>query len=209
MECRGSSIVSHYFDLADRDLLLEELRKSGTVSNRELHVRRKDGRALWILANDVLLPETQDPPLIQATVIDISARKEAEEALRASEAHFRILVEQALDGIFIADGLGKYLDVNSAGAAMLGYTREEILRRSIADVVHRRRGGGGGTSAHCGGVGTPSRKHDDPERMEIPACRRIGFFRRGRGQTVARWAFAGNTSRHHRAEASRRNPAAE
>ncbi len=62
-------------------------------------------------------------------------RKRAEVALRESEAHFRILVEQALDGIFIADAQGKYLDVNSAGAAMLGYTREEILRRSVADVV--------------------------------------------------------------------------
>ena len=72
---------------------------------------------------------------MQATVIDISARKEAEEALRASEAHFRILVEQALDGIFIADAQVKYLDVNSAGAAMLGYRREEILRLSISDIV--------------------------------------------------------------------------
>ena len=134
-ECRGSTVMNHYVNLADRDLLLEELRKSGTVSNRELHVRRKNGTALWILANDILLPETQNAPLIQATVIDITARKEAEEALRASEAHFRILVEQASDGIFITDDQGKYLDVNSFGAEMLGYTREEILRRSLADIV--------------------------------------------------------------------------
>ncbi len=135
MECRGSTVVNHYFDLADRDLLLEELRTNGTVTNRELHVRRKNGTPLWILANDILLPETQNAPLIQATVIDITARKEAEEALRASEAHFRILVEQASDGIFIADDQGRYLDANSAGAEMLGYTREDILRRSITDIV--------------------------------------------------------------------------
>jgi PAS domain S-box-containing protein len=63
------------------------------------------------------------------------ASRQAVQALRKSEEHFRILVEQASEGIFIADGEGKYLDVNSAGTEMLGYTREEILELSIFDVV--------------------------------------------------------------------------
>ena len=63
------------------------------------------------------------------------ARRKAEEALRESEAHFRALVEQASDGIFIADPQGRYIDVNTAGAEMLGYTGEELLQLSIADVV--------------------------------------------------------------------------
>ena len=63
------------------------------------------------------------------------ARSKAEEALRVSEAHFRALVEQASDGIFIADAQGNYLDVNTAGAAMLGYSREEILQLSIPEIV--------------------------------------------------------------------------
>jgi len=63
------------------------------------------------------------------------ARNKATAALRESEAHFRILVEQASDGIFIASPQGKYVDVNSAGADMLGYTREELLRLSISDIV--------------------------------------------------------------------------
>src|SRR5450631_4170016 len=63
------------------------------------------------------------------------ARSRAEKALQASETHFRHLVEQASDGIFIADARGKYLDVNTAGAEMLGYTREEVLQLSIADIV--------------------------------------------------------------------------
>jgi formate hydrogenlyase transcriptional activator len=73
---------------------------------------------------------------------DITERKRAEDewkkaevALRQSEARFRLLVEHASDGIFISDSQGKYLDVNSAGAEMLGFTREEILERSIPDVI--------------------------------------------------------------------------
>ncbi len=62
-------------------------------------------------------------------------RNKAEKALRESEAHFRVLVEQASDGIFITNPKGRYLDVNTAGAEMLGYTREELLQLSIANVV--------------------------------------------------------------------------
>jgi len=63
------------------------------------------------------------------------ARSKAEKALQESEAHFRLLVEQASDGIFIADARGKYMDVNSAGAEMLGYSRDEMLQLSISDII--------------------------------------------------------------------------
>lgn len=56
-------------------------------------------------------------------------------ALRESEARYRLLVEQAPDGIFLTDGEGNCLDVNAAGARMLGYSREEILACCIADLV--------------------------------------------------------------------------
>jgi PAS domain S-box-containing protein len=58
-----------------------------------------------------------------------------EQQMRRTEESYRILVESASDGIFIADASGRYLDVNSRGCEMLGYTRTELLQRSIADVV--------------------------------------------------------------------------
>jgi PAS domain S-box-containing protein len=99
-------------------------------------------------------------PVAEASAIDISQRKKAEEALQVSENHFRLLVEQASDGIFIANAEGKYLDVNSAGADMLGYTRDEILQLSLPDILaaeeHR-------VAAHVarftGGEWTFRRKH--------------------------------------------------
>jgi len=66
---------------------------------------------------------------------DTTAERESEQALRKSEEHFRILVEQASDGIFVGDARGRYIDVNTAGAEMLGYTRDELLQLSIADVI--------------------------------------------------------------------------
>lgn len=59
----------------------------------------------------------------------------ATNALRESEARFRTLFESAGDGIFIADSTGRYVDVNARGALLMGYSRQEVLQRSIVDIV--------------------------------------------------------------------------
>jgi len=116
-----------------------------------MQVAAATGTAVHNVATKLLLEDGTEKyelgdaaPLFDATgrvrgsifaAIDITSHVRAEEALRDREQHFRALVEQASDGIFIADPHGHYIDVNSAGAEMLGYTREEILQRSIADIV--------------------------------------------------------------------------
>ena len=140
VECRGSRIQDHYPDPEERESLLAELRKSGVFINREWELCRRDGTRVWVLVNSVLLEQSDGEQLIQSTMFEITERKKAEELLRHREEHFRILVEQASDGIFITDEHGKYLDVNSAGAEMVGYTREEILERSISDLVTAEEG---------------------------------------------------------------------
>lgn len=54
---------------------------------------------------------------------------------RASEALYQALFEQAADGIFIVDAAGRCIKVNPRGCEMLGYTRDEILSRSIEDLI--------------------------------------------------------------------------
>lgn len=72
---------------------------------------------------------------ILSQVLDVTERYRAERDLRMSEQRLRLLFEQAVDGIFITDASGRYVNVNSAGCQMLGYTRDELTRMSIADVV--------------------------------------------------------------------------
>lgn len=56
---------------------------------------------------------------------------------RASEieAQWESLVEQAPDGVFVADLEGRYTNVNTAGCRMLGYERREIIGKTIIDLI--------------------------------------------------------------------------
>lgn len=50
-------------------------------------------------------------------------------------AALHALIDHAPDGIFVADAAGSYLYVNDAGCAMLGYTRDELMRQRIQQAV--------------------------------------------------------------------------
>ena len=77
-----------YFTRADREAILTRLREQGAVGNYESCMRRKDGTPVWVLENATLLKnEGGLPAVIQGTLIDITARKRAEEELqKAKEA---------------------------------------------------------------------------------------------------------------------------
>ncbi len=64
----------------------------------------------------------------------------AEEGLRpgveaSADLHYRALVEQAADGIIVADPGGKILEANQVGLEMLGYSLEEITQRHLRDLI--------------------------------------------------------------------------
>ncbi|MCC7448044.1 MAG: PAS domain S-box protein [Anaerolineae bacterium] len=55
--------------------------------------------------------------------------------IRASESRYRLLIEQASDGIVVIGPLGDYLEVNPAFCTMLGYTPDELLRFNVNDPI--------------------------------------------------------------------------
>ncbi len=59
---------------------------------------------------------------------------------QAAETRFRSLFERVPDAIFVADATGRYLDANPAATALVGYTREELLRRTVMDISVDDRG---------------------------------------------------------------------
>lgn len=66
------------------------------------------------------------------SMLDQIARRTSE--LQKSEERFRGLVEQAVDGFFLHDTEGRLINVNQRVCDKLGYTREELLSMSVADI---------------------------------------------------------------------------
>ncbi|MBO8181463.1 MAG: PAS domain S-box protein [Archaeoglobus sp.] len=71
----------------------------------------------------------------QGNFRDVTERKKVEEKLRESEKKYRELWENAGDCLFIIDLEGNFLEVNKAGRELLGYSKEEIRKLNIKDVV--------------------------------------------------------------------------
>ena len=67
---------------------------------------------------------------------DITNRREAEEALRKSEEQFRLTFEMAPIGMAISSLRGKFQRVNSALCDALGYSKDELLGVSFAEISH-------------------------------------------------------------------------
>jgi len=66
---------------------------------------------------------------------DVSERKIFEEKIKESELRYRSLIEQATEAICIGDTSLKIIDINPSGCQMLGYSKEEFLKLSIADLI--------------------------------------------------------------------------
>ena len=70
------------------------------------------------------------------SVIDLTERKHQEEALRQSEALYRMVVEQAEENIFLVDAKSRrVLDANDALLRSLGYTDDELQEMTLYDIV--------------------------------------------------------------------------
>jgi PAS domain S-box-containing protein len=74
------------------------------------------------------------PGQFAALFFDVTARVEAEAALRESEAQYRELFEGVDDAITVHDLEGRILDVNEAACRRLGYTRDELLHMKVTDL---------------------------------------------------------------------------
>ncbi len=97
---------------------------------------RKDGSERYVEASVSVLQDARGEPMgFRGIVRDITERKEAEEALRDSKEKYRLLVDNAHDGIFIAQG-GLIKFQNPKAQEILGCSTHELFETPFIDLVH-------------------------------------------------------------------------
>ena len=96
-----------------------------------------DGRILPVLAiSHPDFGEDQEEPGYLTIFVDNEARKEAEDALRASEARFRSAFDHAPIGLAIVGSNGQFREVNRSLGALVGFDEDELLALTSADLTH-------------------------------------------------------------------------
>jgi len=96
----------------------------------------KDGRRLEQYSIGRYL---DDEPVRVWSFRDVTARLAAEEAVRDSEARYRLLFEQNAAGVCLTSSDGRIIDCNATFAAMIGYSQDELKNRDLHDFLERGR----------------------------------------------------------------------
>lgn len=113
----------------------KKLQKNKIVKFEDLPLQAKDGHIVHVeFTSDVYGYDHQK--VIQCNLRDITEEILAKEALRMSEERYRLIFDEGVLGMVIADRKLDFIKVNRKFCKMLGYTEKEMLGMTFKDITH-------------------------------------------------------------------------
>lgn len=124
------------------DLLMARNTLSRCVSGEdssylcEFRMRHKNNHWVWIQDRGrIMSQDAQGQPLMMfGTHIDVTERKLTEDGRHNRERYLQTILQTTIDGFWVLDSGGVFIEVNESYCAMSGYSREELLGKRIADL---------------------------------------------------------------------------
>lgn len=115
---------------------MQKVIEKGYLEGIAYHILTRDNRKIPVEANVVIMEDEDGTSAgFVTTVRDVTERKRVEEALRESEARYRMIFEHSLNGILLNQLDGKILAANPEACRLLGYTEIELLELERPDIV--------------------------------------------------------------------------
>ena len=113
-------------DPQERAKLIARLQAEGSVRNYDVSMRTKSGAVRhFLISTDLIVLKGKRCLLTVGT--DVTARKQAEDALRESRQQLCAIVEGTSDAVFVKDLEGRYRLFNAAAAGFVGKHPDEVL----------------------------------------------------------------------------------
>ncbi|HTE66239.1 MAG TPA: EAL domain-containing protein, partial [Candidatus Binatia bacterium] len=108
---------------------------TGEPLRQTFRIRDRDGRELWVLDEATLVHLPDGVVQSHGVLMDISAQKEAEAAVRASEEQQRRIIETASSAYVAIDAEGVVIDWNERTTDTFGWSPEEAIGRSLSALI--------------------------------------------------------------------------
>ena len=143
-----------YVDPADRDRFLERLSRDGRVTGLETRFFRKDRTIKWISqAARVVHDESGGVRYIEGLNIDITARKQAEEAYNDILERYRSIVTGSIDGVILCGAAGAIVTANPESERIFGRSEAELAAMGLAGIIEDTEGHLAAALAELAGTG--------------------------------------------------------
>lgn len=128
-ELRDLRVIDFYVNKKDRGQIVRSIIEQGCVKEFPLFLRRKDGQTIQCLTTAKAVPDDDGIVVYFDGFVRESGSRSQEEQLPIDLSGLAGTMNLMLDL------QGNILDVNDAGTSMLGYSRQEIIGRSLANHV--------------------------------------------------------------------------
>lgn len=128
----------------DRERVLASIAaslSSGGETELEYRLNGRDGQIHWVSDRGRAVRDADQRVMtLRGVMLDITEKKLAEEAFRQSQQRYRAVVDQSINGIYLADSsTARIIEANPAFRRLLGYDIDDLTELTLYDICNSSR----------------------------------------------------------------------